>query len=381
VESAILEQVVAATGTVAPGRSYGATAAPEQTDAVVTATPLDVGERARFGDVLIEVSGRPIVLLRGELPAYRDLRPGDEGPDVRQLQEALRELGLYAGAGSGEYGPATAAGVSRLYRTLARQPREIGVQEATSAQVAVRAAVRAEQEAAIAADLAQSATGAQRRATLRALRYAREDLALAQQELRTRQRESGPTLPASEVLFVPRGPVTVLALRAGLGERVDGSPIQVAAGEPHVEASLPESAAALVKRGQAARVKLAGDAAARAATVTRLSRATPDSDQESLSEDEALAQLRLDDPPAPAAVGTAVDVVIVTASTGSEVLTVPVTALRYTTASGATVQTRSGEVVDVEVGMVADGRAQVSAPDLRPGTDVRIGDPTSTGPS
>ncbi|MCJ7726863.1 MAG: peptidoglycan-binding protein [Acidimicrobiia bacterium] len=45
------------------------------------------------GDVLMEIDEEPVVVLFGELPAYRMLRRTNEGDDVRQLQDALVALG------------------------------------------------------------------------------------------------------------------------------------------------------------------------------------------------------------------------------------------------------------------------------------------------
>lgn len=43
--------------------------------------------------VLYRVDDQPVVLLLGELPSYRDLDTNAEGPDVKQLEENLVELG------------------------------------------------------------------------------------------------------------------------------------------------------------------------------------------------------------------------------------------------------------------------------------------------
>ncbi|MCH7789092.1 MAG: peptidoglycan-binding protein [Acidobacteria bacterium] len=45
------------------------------------------------GDVLWRVNDEPTVVLLGDLPAYRRLEEGDEGPDVAQLKSNLVELG------------------------------------------------------------------------------------------------------------------------------------------------------------------------------------------------------------------------------------------------------------------------------------------------
>lgn len=54
------------------------------------------GAKVGCGDVLYRVDDRPVLLLCGTVPAYRDLRRGDTGKDVRQLNRNLRELGYDA---------------------------------------------------------------------------------------------------------------------------------------------------------------------------------------------------------------------------------------------------------------------------------------------
>ncbi|MCX5177713.1 peptidoglycan-binding domain-containing protein [Streptomyces virginiae] len=87
---------------------------PQGTDrAVVTALPAAAGKSLKAGAVVAEVSGRPVLLLPGRFPAYRDLKAGDKGPDVQQLQRALQPL--YGTAVNGTYGPATVEAVRKLY--------------------------------------------------------------------------------------------------------------------------------------------------------------------------------------------------------------------------------------------------------------------------
>jgi hypothetical protein len=54
----------------------------------------EVGAKVGCGDVLYRVDDRPVLLLCGTVPAYRDLHIGDVGRDVRQLN---RNLHLPAG--------------------------------------------------------------------------------------------------------------------------------------------------------------------------------------------------------------------------------------------------------------------------------------------
>jgi hypothetical protein len=51
------------------------------------------GDRVACGDVLYRVDDRPVLLLCGTVPAYRGLRRGDTGKDVRQLNRNLRARG------------------------------------------------------------------------------------------------------------------------------------------------------------------------------------------------------------------------------------------------------------------------------------------------
>jgi hypothetical protein len=52
-----------------------------------------VGDRVGCGGVLYRVDDQPVLLLCGAVPAYRALRVGDAGRDVRQLNRTLRVRG------------------------------------------------------------------------------------------------------------------------------------------------------------------------------------------------------------------------------------------------------------------------------------------------
>src|SRR5690606_39783692 len=57
--------------------------------AIVTGQVPEQGAELAALSVALEVAGRPIIVLPGELPAYRTLRVGVSGPDVLQLKQAL----------------------------------------------------------------------------------------------------------------------------------------------------------------------------------------------------------------------------------------------------------------------------------------------------
>lgn len=80
---------------------------------IVTMIPAEGTELAE-GAVALEVAGRPVFLLAGELPVYRDLRPGAYGEDVLQLEQALVRLGLI-GLADERWTNETGAAVQALY--------------------------------------------------------------------------------------------------------------------------------------------------------------------------------------------------------------------------------------------------------------------------
>jgi peptidoglycan hydrolase-like protein with peptidoglycan-binding domain len=59
----------------------------------------DNGDKVECGDVFYRVDNKPVLLLCGTVPAYRDLYFGDVGKDVGQLNRNLHTLGYDAKAG------------------------------------------------------------------------------------------------------------------------------------------------------------------------------------------------------------------------------------------------------------------------------------------
>ena len=68
--------------------------------AVVTKTGLASGKQITSGSVLLWINDRPVFAFSGAVPAYRDLRQGDSGTDVLQLQQALASIGYQIEANS-----------------------------------------------------------------------------------------------------------------------------------------------------------------------------------------------------------------------------------------------------------------------------------------
>ncbi|QGQ20900.1 hypothetical protein GC089_05300 [Cellulomonas sp. JZ18] len=127
--------------------------------AVVTGQVKEVGATLDAGAVALEVVGRPVVVLPGELPTYRSLRAGVSGPDVQQLRTALRALGIDGGdPANATYDAAAAAGVRALYQRVG-YPAPTAGDEATEAVEAAREAVTAAQEGVRTAQSALTAAG------------------------------------------------------------------------------------------------------------------------------------------------------------------------------------------------------------------------------
>jgi peptidoglycan hydrolase-like protein with peptidoglycan-binding domain len=77
------------------------------------------------GDVLYRVGTLPVVLLRGSIPAWRDLSQGDSGADVKQLNDDLLELGFLEERNlesDEHFGPSTQAAVQALQRKIGANP-------------------------------------------------------------------------------------------------------------------------------------------------------------------------------------------------------------------------------------------------------------------
>ena len=85
------------------------------------------GDTVTNGEQLAEIDGQPMFALTGAVPAWRDLSPGETGPDVAELQDALSSLGYYDdGDTPGYYGSATEYAVSLYYQHLGYTPPSSG---------------------------------------------------------------------------------------------------------------------------------------------------------------------------------------------------------------------------------------------------------------
>lgn len=293
---------------------------------VVTALDVHVGSKVHDGEVLVGISGQPVFVLIGPLPAWRNLVPGDKGPDVTELQQALAGLGFGLGSDTlGTYGPGTSAGVAAFYRSIGYPPVEAG--SATS-------------------------SGGSRR--------------VQQYEV-----------PADQVLFVPSLPATVAAIAGPVGSIATDPVVTLNIGKPRLLVQLDPSSRASVHAGETVyasddatgwhangRVTSVGSVV----TPSSSSSGPPSSSSASGSSTAAPyvpVDVRLPSGAPASEVGENVQVAIVTAKTRAAVLAVPEAAIR-TDPSGQDYVLRLGPGghetrVDVKAGLSGGGMVAITA--------------------
>jgi len=347
-------QPIALTGSVATGDA-SATGAP-----LVTKAP-SVNKTLREGDVLLEVSGRPVFVLTGKVPMYRTLARGSSGDDVDQLRSALRRLRPGSGlAATGVINDSVLDAVRAWYTARGYQ-----AQGPTAEQKAQLRTLR---------QAVSAATG-------RALKDAEADL-------NDFTKTYGTSIAGGEILFLPKLPLRLTAVTVRAGAAASG--VIGTASDPTlvVNGTVAPDDAALLKAGMPATLthpdgetfaaKLAGMGASVAVAV-----AADKSDTDRT--DSALAGVPIRLKPAypgklAAFAGQAFKVSIEVGGTGHAVLSVPVAAV-YTAADGqsrVTVQDAAGSVHDVPVaaGLSTAGFVQITpkTPDsVRAGSRVVVG--------
>jgi multidrug efflux pump subunit AcrA (membrane-fusion protein) len=124
VESRVLSSEVVTRGTVRFGLPQPISIVPSTVKGsvgLIAALPRP-NTSFKEGEVILTASGRPVFILRGETPTFRDMAPTVSGGDVRQLEEALARLGFDPGPVDGSYDQKTSAAVERWYKSSGREP-------------------------------------------------------------------------------------------------------------------------------------------------------------------------------------------------------------------------------------------------------------------
>lgn len=384
--------------------------------AVVTGQVPEVGAELGPLAVALEVAGRPVITLPGELPAYRTLRFGVSGPDVVQFKEAMRAVGIDAGdPGNDVFDEQATNAVTALYAAVGYtgpESEEDGESSVRAAQEGVRAAeqalssarsalaaagrdgnaiARADLEIANARAVLQGARDngapwdeivaaqnqvataelareqlnapADTSAERAAVESAQSQLSQAQDDLTRARQQALPALPAGEVLYLTELPRRVDAVTAERGSILSGAAMTVSGATVALTGSAAEADAKLLEVGATATFALP-DGAEHTATVAEV---VPGADGESrwqvtlqpaeLSA-EQITQLQ----------GTNVRVVIAVGATAGEVLSVPAAALTAGPGGETRVEVVEGDprdpdartrLVVVETGLSAGGAVEI----------------------
>jgi len=117
------------TGSAGGGSAGGGAAAGGGSQGAVYISRLDVtaGQTISNGEKVAEIDGEPLFALTGRVPAWRDITPGESGPDVAELQKALASLGYYTGGDTpGLFGTATQDAVDLYYEHFGYTPPATG---------------------------------------------------------------------------------------------------------------------------------------------------------------------------------------------------------------------------------------------------------------
>jgi peptidoglycan hydrolase-like protein with peptidoglycan-binding domain len=262
VERRVLRDVLFVRGGIRPGQPHEVT--PQGVPAgpgIVTAIKVRRGDRIAAGTALVEISGRPLMVLPGAVPAFRDLKPGMVGKDVRQLQDALRILGHRPADPEGVFGGSTKQALSAYYRYLGYEPPTVGSE--TDIADMQREVTAAERQVVDARETLQAVSGdpaagdTDRRAAAKALTRAEEDLVVVRARFDELVRTTGAMLPLGEYAFVPSFPAVLVESKAVLGAPVAAPLFTLSTGSPVVTANLTEAQRALCKLG--ATVAITGD--------------------------------------------------------------------------------------------------------------------------
>jgi peptidoglycan hydrolase-like protein with peptidoglycan-binding domain len=330
VQHTVLTATVLAQGVVRPPDEVspstiggaGSGASDQNVQPIVTRIFRHRGGKVSQGTVLLEVAGQPFFVLRGTVPAYRNLEPGETGQDVAELQDDMESLGYSIGADtSGSFGPGTSAAVRAFYKGIGYSPQRI-----VSGPKASR----------------------------------------------------GPVVPLGQYTFVPRLPARVASLTAKVGQAVSADALTLAIGNPTIGGQLNPSEARLVRPGMSVTITEPGGGATVAGRVTSVSSVT--ASKASISGGLYVRMGISSRSPMPMSlVGQDISLTIVAARSDGAVLAVPEAAV-FASANGSTYVTKLAGTtavrVQVRVGMSGGGLLQVTP--VQPGA-LTTGDQVITG--
>jgi peptidoglycan hydrolase-like protein with peptidoglycan-binding domain len=108
----------------------------ETPEKLVVTQAVGVNSELVEGAVAVEVVGRPVFFLSGEIPMYRDLRPGATGDDVLQVEEALARMGFFSGTPDNAWDGETSTAVTAWYESAGYRPNGLSAEDETTLRAA-----------------------------------------------------------------------------------------------------------------------------------------------------------------------------------------------------------------------------------------------------
>lgn len=386
--------------------------------AVVTLPPPAVGTVLNPLSIALEVSGRPVIVLPGELPAYRTMKFGTSGPDVLQLKQALAGLGFGVGdVNSNLFDQATAEAVGALYSKAGYPVPEAEEEGAEDAVALAEKAVRTANDGVASAEktVAEAGAGPSRSELLAldiavasaeqaltdakktgdgvqqaewdlqqarvdrdealapkdtsseqaALDSAREDVTAAEKDLEDARQDALPFLPASEVLFLTELPRRVDAVNVKRGDVLSDAAMTVSGATIRLTGAAAAADGELITKGGDATFELA-DGTEHHAKIAAVSQGKGDSARWTvILEPDPLKPEQIE-----ALKGTNVRVKVPVGKTEGEVLSVPLAAVTAGPGGESRVEVvdsdpREGDeakthIIVVETGLAAKGAVEVT---------------------
>ncbi len=425
-----IERTSLVAGFAIPGTlGYGTATALGGGGGVVTKLP-QAGQMVDAGQVVMEVEGAPVFILQGDLPLWQEIGPGSTGVDVAMLRAALARAGIEAGdPASQTYDDALSSAIGQLYvragyesqpltreqkanresaRTslegaqrglesarsaLAaaqnRKPSQVDVLQADSGVHQAQAAYNkvlsgncgdkenprdCTQAEVVAAQDALNIAKATRAQLDQAPDTSAEQAAVseAQRQVSDAQtaydRTQGNTVSPQTVLIVPEPQIRIDNVTATLGMAAQNSVLTWTRTVLYGHVSLTDAQRRMLSTGTKAILELP-DGSTVEGVVGELTDAKTDPNGQTT---QPSARIDVTDQAALAKIGATSVKASFVQDTAEDTLVVPVTALMALAEGGYCVERPDGSLVGVEVGLVADTRAQIFSDQLSEGDEVVV---------
>jgi hypothetical protein len=348
---------------------------------LITKAPA-AGRTLREGDVLLEVSGRPVFVFTGSVPMYRTVVRGSTGDDVQQLRRALRRLmPARQLAPKGPFNDNVIGAAQAWYKKkgyVATAPSKAARAELRQLEQAVRDAGPAKPPPGEGkgSSSPEGAAGGQTGGG--------QALADAKSDLREFKKTYGTSVASGEILFLPKLPTRLDTVSVKAGAPATGAIGTVADPVLMVNGDVGTEDAELLKKGlpatllttSGAKFKATVSALGAAAATPKAGKGKGGSGEGESSEDDGGEEsepatgtpIRLKPKNAKKLAkfaGESVKITIRVGGTGGAVLTVPVAAV-FTSADGnarVSVEAGPGRTRDVPVktGLSTAGQVEITS--------------------